>query len=64
MVGALHLPQVTPVAHGHHAVDAEKLHLLGQELLPLILPLGCLGGPLDQGCPLQIPDLESEGDTT
>lgn len=28
MVGILHLPQVAPVAHGHHAVDAEELHLV------------------------------------
>lgn len=29
VVGVLHLPQVTPMAHGHHAVDTEELHLLG-----------------------------------
>ena len=49
------------MAHSHHAVDTEELHLLGQELLPLVVPLGCLDCPLDQGCLLQISDLESEG---
>lgn len=61
MVGTLHLPQVTPLAHGHHAVDTEELHMLCQELILLILPLGRLGCPLDQGCLLQVPDLEWEG---
>ena len=61
MVGTLHLPQVTPVAHGHHAVDAQELHLLCQELLLPTLLLGCPGCPLNQGCPLQLLDLEWEG---
>ena len=61
MVGILHLPQIAPVAHGYHAVDTEELHLFGRELLPLTLPLGCPGRPLDQGGALQVPDLGSEG---
>lgn len=61
MVATLHLPQVAPMAHGHHAVDAEELHLLCQELLLSTLLLGCLGCPLDQGCPLQISDLGGRG---
>lgn len=49
------------MAHGHHAVDTEELHLLGQELLLPRLPLGRLGRPPDQRFPLQIPDLGWEG---
>lgn len=40
VVGALHLPQVTPVANGHHTVDAEKLHAIWWELPLLALPMG------------------------
>ena len=60
VVGTLHLPEVTAIAHGHHAVDAEELHLLRQELALLTLSLGCLDCALDQRCPLQIPDLRWE----
>lgn len=61
VMGALHLPQVAAVAHRHHAVDAEELHMLRQELPPTTLLLVQLGRPLDQGFMLQIPDLGWEG---
>lgn len=34
--------------------------MLRQELALPTLSLGCLDGPLDQRCPLQIPDLRWE----
>lgn len=61
VVGALHLPQVTPVAHGHHAVDAEELHAFCWELPLLTLPLGCARCSLNQSCPLQFLDLGAWG---
>lgn len=61
VVGTLHLLQVIPVAHGHHAVDAEETHELRPKLLPLTLLLGRLGCPPDHSCLLQISDLGWEG---
>lgn len=49
------------MAHGHHAIDAEKLHVLRQELLLMTLPLGCLDHPPGHSFPLQILDLGWEG---
>lgn len=64
MVGSFHLPQVAPVPHSHHALDAQQLHLLGLELLLLLLSMGRLGFAMHQRRALQLPQLREGGGTT